>query len=74
MRRTFYLIDRENNNKKRRITWKFILNHFNSSDPSFHYYPKIIDLERFAKEMDEINYTFKIEKHRKKKHESHRID
>lgn len=67
MRRTFYLIDTENNNKKIRITRKFILDYFNSNNPSFHYYWNIVDLERFQNEVEEIGYKFKIITHRKKK-------
>ena len=60
-RRNFYLIDRENGNAKRRITWKEIIGYFNSHNAPFRYCRANIDLDRFAAEMDEIEYTFVIE-------------
>lgn len=61
-RRKFFLIDRENNNKKIRITIKDIVNHFIGDGTSIVNWNKNnIDLERFKEEMDEINYDFIIE-------------
>ena len=61
-RRKFFLIDRENNNEKRRITLKDIVNHFVGDGTSCVRWNKNnIDLERFKNEMDEINYDFIIE-------------
>ncbi len=68
MRRTFYLIDAENGNRKKRITRQFIVDHFNSTEPPFRYNWAKIDLERFRFEMEEIGCQFKIVTHRRLKH------
>lgn len=61
-RRKFFLIDRENNNKKIRITIKDIVNHFIGDGTSIVKWNKNnIDLERFKREIDEIDYDFIIE-------------
>lgn len=61
-RRKFFLIDRENNNKKIRITIKDIVNHFVGDGTScVNWNKNNIDFERFKREMDEIDYDFIIE-------------
>ena len=63
MNRKFYLIDRENGNAKRRITLQEIADHFNGDGSGpVRWTPLNVDLDRFREEMDEIGYTFVIER------------
>lgn len=63
MNRKFYLIDRENGNEKRRITLREIADHFNGDGSGeVSWTPANVDLDRFAEEMDEIGYTFIVER------------
>lgn len=63
MNRRFYLIDRENGNAKRRITLQEIANHFNGDGTGpVRWNAKNVDLDRFRDEMDEIGYTFVVER------------
>lgn len=60
-RRLFYLIDRENNNEKRRITLKELTDHLNGDGSGpVHWTPDKIDIERCVRELDEIGYTLEI--------------
>ena len=66
-RRTFYLIDRENNNEKKRITLQFLADHLNGDgDGPVHWTPKTVDIERCRAELDEIGYTLVVESHCKR--------
>ena len=67
MNRKFYLIDRENGNEKRRITMKFIVDHFNGDGAGpVRWNRNNVDLERFRADMDELGYDFVIERGQKK--------
>ena len=63
MNRKFYLIDRENGSEKRRITMKFIVDHFNGDGAGpVRWNRNNVDLERFRADMDELGYDFVIER------------
>lgn len=63
-RRTFYLIDHENNDKRFRITMRDIIAYFtgDGSGP-VKWNRNNVDLDRYATECEEINYTFEIVYH-----------
>lgn len=63
MNRRFYLIDRENGNEKIRITMRNIVAHFvGDGTGPVRWNAKNVDLDRFRDEMDEIGYTFVVER------------
>ena len=62
MNRKFYLIDREDGNKKRRITMQLIIDHFvGDGTGPVRWNRGNVDLDRFREEMDEIGFDFVIE-------------
>lgn len=62
MNRKFYLIDRENGNRKIRITMKTIVNHFvGDGTGPVRWHRGNVDLDRFRDDMDEIGYDFVVE-------------